>query len=104
LTVLRPVKVNGTVSLDGIPSDQVPLLDTAHPHQEGGTGTAFDWPVASGLDRKVVVAGGLGPGTVGDAIRALRPWGVDASSRLESAPGVKDADLIERYVAEAKGA
>ena len=50
------------------------------------------------------MAGGLGPGTVAAAVAELAPWGVDASSRLESAPGMKDPALVAAYVREAKGA
>jgi phosphoribosylanthranilate isomerase len=45
-----------------------------------------------------VLAGGLGPDNVGEAIRAARPWGVDACSRLESAPGRKDAEKVRAFV------
>jgi phosphoribosylanthranilate isomerase len=54
------------------------------------------------VDRPFVLAGGLGPDNVGAAVLAIRPWGVDASSGLESAPGVKDHDLIRRYIQEAQ--
>jgi phosphoribosylanthranilate isomerase len=50
------------------------------------------------------MAGGLGPDNVAEAIRELRPWGVDASSRLESSPGHKDPELIAAFVQEAKNA
>lgn len=69
------------------------LLDGPAP----GTGKAFDWSRASGL-RKIVLAGGLGPENVGEAIRLVRPWGVDACSRLERAPGLKDHDRMRRFV------
>lgn len=104
LDVLRPVRVAGPVDLSGIPDDQVPLLDTAVDGLHGGTGVTFDPSLAAGIERRWVMAGGLGPGTVGEAIRRLRPWGVDASSGLESAPGVKDRELILTFVEEAKSA
>jgi|FLYL01.1.fsa_nt_gi phosphoribosylanthranilate isomerase len=102
LRVLRPVPVADRVELAGIPTDQVPLLDTADPDRHGGTGRRFDWDLAAGLDRPWVLAGGLGPEDVADAVARLRPWGVDASSRLETEPGVKDPDRIRRFVEEAK--
>jgi phosphoribosylanthranilate isomerase len=102
LTVLRPRPVSDVVDLDDIPTTQVPLLDTADRDSHGGTGRRFDWDLAAAITRPYVLAGGLGPDTVAEAVARLRPWGVDASSGLESAPGVKDAHLIRRYVQEAK--
>jgi phosphoribosylanthranilate isomerase len=69
------------------------LLDGPGP----GTGESFDWSRASGLKR-IILAGGLGPDNVAEAIRQVRPWGVDACSRLESAPGRKDHDKMRRFV------
>jgi phosphoribosylanthranilate isomerase len=69
------------------------LLDGPMP----GSGEAFDWTLASGL-RKIILAGGLGPDNVADAIRRVRPWGVDACSRLERAPGLKDYEKMRRFV------
>ncbi len=72
------------------------LLDTMSPAFLGGTGTTFDWtPVASAIEgwragRRVILAGGLRPGNVRDAIDRLSPDVVDVSSGVESAPGVKD--------------
>jgi len=66
------------------------LLDTPSETLHGGTGRTFDWSRAAGATRKVILAGGLDAVNVGDAIRAARPWGVDACSRIESAPGRKD--------------
>jgi indole-3-glycerol phosphate synthase/phosphoribosylanthranilate isomerase len=56
------------------------------------------WSRAAGTQGRVVLAGGLGPDNVRDAIAAVRPWGVDASSSLESGPGVKDHDKVRAYV------
>jgi phosphoribosylanthranilate isomerase len=74
------------------------LLDTAVPGLHGGTGRTFDWPLAAGLGREVVNAGGLDPGNVAEAVRAARPWGVDVSSGIVSAPGVKDHEEMRRFV------
>jgi phosphoribosylanthranilate isomerase len=52
--------------------------------------------------RRVVLAGRLGPENVSDAIKAVRPWGVDASSSLETAPGIKDHDRVRAFVAAAR--
>ena len=67
-------------------------------------GHRFDWSVARDVSGKVIVAGGLDASNVADAIRAARPWGVDASSSLESSPGIKDREKIRRFVEAALGA
>lgn len=76
------------------------LLDTADELRPGGTGRTFPWDHAATLAarRTVMLAGGLGPDNVADALARVRPFGVDAASRLESAPGIKDHDLIRRFV------
>jgi phosphoribosylanthranilate isomerase len=65
------------------------LLD-APSEFRGGSGRTFDWSKACGTGRRIVLAGGLDETNVGEAIRVVRPWGVDACSRLEIAPGRKD--------------
>jgi phosphoribosylanthranilate isomerase len=67
-------------------------------------GLSFDWNQARGAARKILVAGGLDASNVAEAIRAARPWGVDASSRLESAPGIKDHQKVRQFVQAALGA
>ena len=61
-------------------------------------GISFDWSLARNRGAKLIVAGGLDASNVAEAIRTVRPWGVDASSRLESAPGVKDHEKVRRFV------
>lgn len=78
------------------------LLDTYRPGQEGGTGQAFDWAQAGAyreLGRPVLVAGGLTPANVGEALEAARPDGVDVSSGVEASPGRKDPALVAAFVA-----
>src|SRR4051812_48148085 len=60
------------------------------------------WNTAAAADGRVVLAGGLGPDNVRDAIAAVRPWGVDASSSLEHEPGIKDHDRVKAYVEAAR--
>lgn len=68
---------------------------------DGGEGRAFDWasvaPLVEKLAKPCIVAGGLTPENVGEAIRTLRPWAVDVSSGVERKPGVKDPALIEAF-------
>jgi phosphoribosylanthranilate isomerase len=104
LDVLVPIPVRDGFPVDSssAPAGTMPLFDTADPERLGGTGRAFDWRLLSGLDRAFVLAGGLGPDNVAEAISVARPFGVDASSRLETEPGVKDPDTIRIFVQEAK--
>lgn len=87
---------------EALPADpHLVLLDTAHATLAGGTGTPFPWHAARELaaSRAVMLAGGLDGDNVGEAIAAARPFGVDAASRLERAPGLKDHDRVRRFVA-----
>ena len=72
----------------------------------GGTGhhVPVEWAADVARHRRVLLAGGLGPEDVGDTIAAVRPDGVDASSRLERSPGEKDPELVRAYVLAARGA
>jgi phosphoribosylanthranilate isomerase len=67
-------------------------------------GVSFDWKMARDADHKVIVAGGLDASNVTEAIRVARPWGVDASSKLESAPGIKDSERVRAFVKAAQEA
>jgi phosphoribosylanthranilate isomerase len=82
------------------------LLDTRVKGALGGTGRAFDWALARGLCacRPVIVAGGLTPGNVGEAVRTLHPWGVDVCSGVERSPGVKDHDKVAKFIRAARAA
>jgi phosphoribosylanthranilate isomerase len=85
------------------------LLDAKAPkgaERPGGLGVPFDWTLLKALDPALpfMLSGGLTPETVGAAIKATRPFGVDASSGLESAPGVKDAGLIRAFITAARTA
>ncbi len=76
------------------------LVDTKVGASSGGTGKVFDWQLVTELSqtRQLIVAGGLTPGNVAAAVRVLTPFGVDVASGVESAPGVKDAALLEAFV------
>jgi len=76
------------------------LFDGNAPGEQGGAGVAFDWThVPADCTRPVLLAGGLTPANVGSAIRAVRPYAVDVASGIESAPGIKDRDKMQRFVA-----
>ena len=80
---------------------QAILLDAYVAGQAGGTGRSFDPECAVGLCQRwrIVMAGGLNPDTVGEVIRKVRPYGVDVSSGVESAPGKKDHLKMRDFVA-----
>ena len=88
------------------PADTTFLVDTPDPVRRGGTGVTVDWTRAAALarDRKVVLAGGLSPANVAEAIAAVRPFGVDVSSGVEASPGVKDFDRVARFLENARNA
>ena len=81
------------------------LLDAHHDALWGGTGSRFDWNVVpDDVGRPIVLAGGLTPENVAGAIRAVRPFAVDVSGGVESAPGEKDARRMERFMKEVASA
>lgn len=88
---------------DRILLDAKPPKDAAYP---GGHGRPFDWTLLSSLDPafRFMLSGGLDPANVAEAIRITRPVGVDVSSGVESAPGVKDVDRIAEFVRAARSA
>jgi phosphoribosylanthranilate isomerase len=81
-------------------------FDTSVAGVSGGTGRAFDWSVLDGLERTrtLVLAGGLTPANVSDAIRRVRPDVVDVASGVESSPGAKDPAKVAAFVREVRGA
>jgi phosphoribosylanthranilate isomerase len=82
------------------------VLDAFKPGVYGGTGKTFDWNLAVKAKAygRVILAGGLDPDNVGDAVRFVRPYGVDVSSGVESRPGKKDERLVRDFVAQARNA
>lgn len=78
------------------------LIDTPAGSQRGGTGKTFDWSLACSLPSRIILAGGLGPDNVAEAIRIVRPWGVDACSRLEREPGKKDYAKVEEFIRQVR--
>ena len=80
------------------------LLDAYSEKARGGTGERFDWGLAKSLKGRgnILVSGGLAPENVGEAIRLFEPYGVDASSSLESSPGKKDRERVRRFIFAAR--
>jgi len=76
------------------------LLDTYHKSMAGGTGQIFDWSLIDGLQipGPVILAGGLGPENVAEAISVVRPFAVDVNSGVEKSPGCKDHDKLTEFV------
>jgi phosphoribosylanthranilate isomerase len=87
-----PIDGEGTPALRNWPENVTILLDVHDPARRGGTGKVIDWATASGVAerRNVILAGGLTPENVRDAIAQVRPWGIDVSSGVETTPGIKD--------------
>jgi phosphoribosylanthranilate isomerase len=86
------------------------LVDSKVGAAIGGTGVTFDWEASRGVlaeagtGVKLIVAGGLKPENVGEAIRRLGPWGVDVASGVEGNPGKKDAEKVAKFIRNARAA
>ncbi len=113
IPILKAIGIGGTEDLAQIGDYETVcdrlLLDAKAPKNSelpGGRGVAFDWDVLSGLDRSVsfMLSGGLTPDSVGDALKKVRPYGIDVSSGVERAPGIKDAALIADFISAARAA
>lgn len=106
LPVIKAIAVDEVRTLSRLLSYEVSafLLDTPS-RGFGGSGVPFDWSLAEGVSEAapVVLAGGLTPENVAEAIRAVRPYAVDVASGVESAPGVKDPARLARFIAAARG-
>ena len=102
--VLKAFRVNGELAAGDIepynPHVKGYLLDTFHKQMHGGTGETFDWGLVEKLrlQRPLLLAGGLDPENVINALSSVQPYGVDVNSGLERRPGVKDHSLIHSFV------
>ncbi|MEN6627898.1 MAG: phosphoribosylanthranilate isomerase [Candidatus Sumerlaeia bacterium] len=103
---IKVIKIRDAASLRA--ADEFPgldlLADTFDPALPGGTGRGYDYELLRDLirRRRVLIAGGLTPETVGAVVAALAPWGVDVSSGVESAPGIKDHARIISFIHAAR--
>lgn len=103
--VIRAVSVAEIdAAMDTWSADTTLLVDNIDPVRRGGTGAAIDWTAAAraAMARRLILAGGLTPDNVATAIRAVRPFGVDVSSGVESAPGVKDRNKVTQFISNAR--
>ena len=92
-------KTNVVQLADNFSEASALLLDSHNPNSYGGTGEVFDWMLARvNIDLPIILAGGLNSENVSDAISQVNPYAVDASSGVESAPGVKDIGKIVAFI------
>ena len=96
---LRVASSDDLIGVDDYPVSAY-LLDARVEGLLGGSGQTFPWKMASEFcrDRRVFLAGGLTPENVGEAVRALAPYGVDTASGVEVEPGIKDAAMVEQFI------
>jgi phosphoribosylanthranilate isomerase len=108
LPVFKAIHVKGIDSIHASSLFKVHafLLDAYRAGEFGGTGRSFDWKIGRKANEfgKVIVAGGLTPENVADAVREARPYGVDVSGGVETSPGKKDHKKIETFVSAAREA
>ena len=85
--------------------DDTVLLDAHDPVRHGGTGRTVDWTRARAIaaKRRIVLAGGLTPENVGDAIRTVKPYAVDVASGVETEPGIKDPLKLRAFIDAVRG-
>jgi phosphoribosylanthranilate isomerase len=107
--VIKAMRIRDAASFDqacAYTAADALLLDAWSPHAHGGTGTAFDHSLVQTdrLPAPLILAGGLGPANVAEAVASVKPWMVDCASGVESAPGVKDAARMAALVHATRGA
>jgi phosphoribosylanthranilate isomerase len=104
--VIKAFRMQNNISIDPLGRYQVSgfLLDAWSPDAYGGTGRTFNWELAGAARQygPIILAGGLSPDNVAEAIEAVQPYAVDVSSGVESAPGKKDEGKVREFVRRAK--
>lgn len=106
LTVWKAARVSAgfdIASYDGVPAEAL-VLDGPAGELYGGAGVTFDWSLVGVAARRIVLAGGLDASNVARAVALARPWGVDACSRIERAPGKKDHRKMKEFLQAARAA
>ena len=100
-----PLTTLGESDLAAWPDETMVLLDVHDPVKRGGTGRTIDWDAAATISarRRIVLAGGLTPDNVADAVARVRPFGIDVSSGVEDAPGIKNRDRIRQLFEALRG-
>jgi phosphoribosylanthranilate isomerase len=95
------VSLSSNGPLESASPDHMLILDAHDPVKHGGTGHTIDWPRASevAITRPIILAGGLTPMNVREAIRTVRPFGVDVASGIEASAGVKSEQAMRAFVA-----
>ena len=104
---MKAFRVKDASSLDALATYETDawLLDAFSPGKAGGTGETFNWDLAleaGKIGRPIFLAGGLTPENVADAVRRVRPYGVDVSSGVEASPGIKDHAKVKAFIEAAK--
>ena len=109
LPVIKALQVrdHGSLAAIGDYPCETMLLDAYNPGLYGGEGKAFPWELATEAQRRFpqkhfILAGGLTPENVGTAVSQVHPAGVDVASGVESSPGIKDLDMVRRFIEGAK--
>jgi phosphoribosylanthranilate isomerase len=108
LRVIKALRVKAAASLEGADRYRVSalLLDAWSDKAYGGTGEQFDWQLARRLsgNRPVILAGGLNPENIIDAVRQVKPYAVDVSSGVEARPGKKDQQKVKEFICRVRNA
>jgi phosphoribosylanthranilate isomerase len=106
IAVWKAARVSGSFDFARLPFEEVEavLLDGPADSLYGGAGIPFDWQIAAGSGRRIILAGGLGADNVARAIEMAHPWGVDACSRIEASPGIKDHIKMSEFLQAARAA
>jgi phosphoribosylanthranilate isomerase len=106
-SVIKAIRIQGIESFARLVeyAPRAFLLDAHSDAAYGGTGLQFDWDLAQWVeDIPVILAGGLTPGNVAEAVRRVHPFGVDVSSGVEAEPGIKDPQKLKAFISNAKAA